>query len=72
MEDRKNAAEITQSGDFYLLGIGGYAGTERTQTLQTVINNKLDKGIIPTKPGEYVLRLTVPEDGKPIYHWEEI
>ena len=42
-EDRKNAHEITVSGDHYIYGLGGYDGTNATadtsQTLQAVINS---------------------------------
>ena len=39
--NRKNAFEVMVSGDVYLVGVGGYDGTNPTTatTLQTVINN---------------------------------
>lgn len=47
---RKNAREVMQNGDYYLLGVGGYdgvhikseAGYETVKTLQQVINGKQD------------------------------
>lgn len=43
--NRKNAHEITLSGQHYIYGIGGYDGTNPNQTnsVQTVINFKQDK-----------------------------
>ena len=40
-EVRKNAFEVMQNGDQYIIGIGGYDGTNpaEAQTLQQVINN---------------------------------
>ena len=46
--DRKNAVEIMQNGDYYMLGVGGYQGTNtKTQdatvkTVREVINGKQD------------------------------
>lgn len=42
---RKNAQEVMQNGDHYIVDIGGYDGTSITeaQTLQKVINSKVDK-----------------------------
>lgn len=38
---RKNAVEVMQNGDMYLLGVGGYDGSTLSgNTLQTVINGK--------------------------------
>jgi hypothetical protein len=39
--DRKNALEVTQSGDIYVLGIGNYEGNniDSAQTLQYCLNN---------------------------------
>lgn len=39
MSDRKNAVEVMQNGDVYIVGIGGYDGTnmESSQTVQQVI-----------------------------------
>lgn len=44
-EARKNAQEVMQNGDHYIIGIGEYDGTIITgaQTLQEVISNKVDK-----------------------------
>lgn len=45
---RKNAVEVMQNGDYYLLGVGGYQGTDTKvqndtiKTLQEVINGKGD------------------------------
>lgn len=38
-EQRKNAFEVMQNGDVYVIGIGGYDGTnpESAQTLQQVL-----------------------------------
>ena len=44
----KNAVEVMQNGDYYLLGVGGYQGTDTKvqnasiKTLQEVINSKAD------------------------------
>lgn len=42
MVNRKNAFEIMQNGDAYLLGVGNYDGTNPTEanTIQDIINNK--------------------------------
>lgn len=49
---RKNAQEVMENGDFYVIGIGGYDGTnagkEGVQTLQEVINS------IPKLFGNYI------------------
>lgn len=39
--DRKNAVEVMQNGDHYIIGIGGYDGTNYSsaQTLQEVVSN---------------------------------
>lgn len=44
-EANKNAQEVMQNGDFYVINVGGYDGTTITeaQTLQEVISNKVDK-----------------------------
>lgn len=44
-EARKNAQEVMQNGDHYIIGIGDYDGTnvETAKTLQEVINSKVDK-----------------------------
>ena len=45
---RTNAVEVMQNGDYYLIGIGGYQGTDTKvqnaslRTLQEVINSKAD------------------------------
>ena len=47
---RKNAVEVMQNGDYYLLGVGGYDGMhiktengyENTKTLQDAVNSKQD------------------------------
>lgn len=45
---RKNAVEVMQNGDYYLLGVGGYQGTDTKvqnasiMTVQEVINSKAD------------------------------
>lgn len=45
---RKNAVEVMQNGDYYLLGVGGYQGTDTKvqnasiRTIQEVINSKAD------------------------------
>lgn len=44
----KNAVEVMQNGDYYLLGVGGYQGTDTKvqnasiRTIQEVINSKAD------------------------------
>lgn len=40
-DDRKNAQEVMTNGDHYIIGIGGYDGTnpEAAQTLQEVVNS---------------------------------
>ena len=45
MNNRKNAYEVMQNGDIYVIGIGGYDGTNvsEAQTLQEVIKSLLDK-----------------------------
>lgn len=46
IENRKNAVEIMQNGDMYLIGVGTYTGTDTkaqdasVQTVQEVINSK--------------------------------
>ena len=41
---RKNAFEILNNGDAYLIGVGGYDGKDITKdTLQEVINSKQDQ-----------------------------
>lgn len=44
LEDKKNALEIMQNGDAYLLGVGEYDGTNTSSadTLQEILNNKQD------------------------------
>ena len=41
----KNAVEVMQNGDQYVIGIGGYEGKdiENKKTIQEVINNKQDQ-----------------------------
>lgn len=43
LQDKKNAFEIMQNGDIYVLGLGGYDGTNisEAQTLQDVIKSLL-------------------------------
>lgn len=43
--NRKNAVEVMQNGDTYILGVGEYDGTNfaSATTVQTVVNNKQDK-----------------------------
>jgi len=44
LDDRKNAVEVTQNGDFYMIGVGSYQGTDtkvqdpNISTVQEVIN----------------------------------
>lgn len=42
-DNRKNAFEVMQNGDHYIIGIGGYDGTnpDTASTLQDVINNNI-------------------------------
>lgn len=44
-EARKNAQEVMQNGDHYIIGIGDYDGTNiaEAQTLQEVVNSKVNK-----------------------------
>lgn len=44
-DNRKNAQEVMENGDHYIIGIGGYDGTnpEAAQTLQQTINDKYTK-----------------------------
>ena len=41
MNDRKNAFEIMNNGDAYLIGVGNYDGTnfEESNTVQEILNN---------------------------------
>lgn len=43
--ERKNAHEVMNNGDTFIVGIGGYDGTNpyEAQTLQKVVNSKVDK-----------------------------
>ena len=45
VNDRKNAHEITTDGKHYILGVGGYDGTNPNSSadLATVVNNKAEK-----------------------------
>lgn len=51
--DRKNAVEITQSGNQYVIGVGGFDGKTTTgaKTLQDTILDKADKSEIPSLEG---------------------
>lgn len=53
--DRKNALEVTQSGDIYVLGIGNYEGNniDSAQTLQYCLNN------INVEPGDIECNMMV-------------
>ena len=44
MTDRKNAVEVMQTGDAYIIGVGEYDGTNPTSatTVQNIINGKQD------------------------------
>ena len=52
--NRKNAFEIMQNGDAYLLNVGGYDGKNITEanTIQDTINNKVDEA--PNDDKQYV------------------
>lgn len=59
--DRKNAFEVSTTGDVYVKGVGSYDGTNKdsTNSIQTVINNKQDVLVsgtsIKTINGESIL-----------------
>lgn len=59
VDDRKNAQEVMFNGDHYIIGIGGYDGTnpESAETLQEVINKSTptDEPITKTDEGGYIL-----------------
>lgn len=44
-DDRKNAVEVMQNGDVYIIGIGNYDGTnpDQASSVQDVINSLLEK-----------------------------
>ena len=69
---RRNAVEVMQNGDYYLIGVGGYEGTDtKVQnasilTLQEVVNGKADAYEVATVDDINLLfGITPPEPTQP-------
>ena len=64
LSDRKNAHEVKKNGDTYIMGIGGYDGTnadeETTKSLQSVLSSNIDFGSLVETQLNYPADTTIP------------